>query len=84
LDLLVVKNNVIYSDSFIVNNNVKCSDSLVIKNNVRQPDNFGRHVQLCNSAVLVGVPLELVIPPLLGGETNANWICTNGSKAFCY
>ena len=40
-------------------------DSLVIEHDVRQPDVLRRHVQRFHSAVVLGVPLELVVVPLL-------------------
>ena len=40
--------------------------SLVVQHDVRQPDVVGGHVQVLDSAVVGGVPLELVVDPLLG------------------
>ena len=40
--------------------------SLVVQHNVRQPDVVGGHVEVLDAAVIGGVPLELVVDPLLG------------------
>ena len=39
--------------------------SLVVQHNVWQPDVVGGHVEVLDAAVVRGVPLELVVDPLL-------------------
>ena len=39
--------------------------SLVVQHNVWQPDVVGGHVEVLDAAVVGGVPLELVVDPLL-------------------
>ena len=38
---------------------------LVIQDDVRSPDVVTRHMQHLNSAILLGVPLQLVVAPVL-------------------
>lgn len=43
----------------------QCQPLLVVQHDVGQPDVLGRHIQLGDAAVLLRIPLELVILPLL-------------------
>ena len=51
-----------------IGSDIACScyvSSLVVKDNVREPDVGGGHVEAVHAPVLLGVPAELVVKPVL-------------------
>ena len=44
---------------------IKTGHSLVVEDDIRQPDDLRGHVDLAHPAILLGVPAQLVVVPLL-------------------
>ena len=51
-------------------------NSLVEEDDVREPDVLGGHVEHVHAAVLVGVPAQLVVDPLLQFASTIQGLCT--------